>query len=373
MRIAINCSYFVPFGGGIKEYIFNLSHNLSKFDKKNNYILYVSPDYFDFALENLPNRMLIKKTMFSSNQRIKRGLFERKFWMDEEKNEKFDVFHSPFFHCPSFKNAKTIMTVHDLRFKQYPSTYSFLRYIYLLYSVKNSIKKVDKIISISNFTKKELIRYYNIDANKIHTIHEAVNSNVFKNSIIESTRKINNHKIVKEEFLLTVGHLEPRKNYNRLIKAYIALPYVLKKKYNLIIVGRKNYKYNTTLKLVKSDPNIKYLDFVSNDDLNWLYANCKAHVFPSIYEGFGFPSLEAGIYSKVTIASKHSAIPEVTGLGGIYFNPFNIENIAFTLEKFLIDKNLQNELSLNAKKNINNFSWETNALKTLELYENLVN
>ncbi len=371
MKIAINCSYFVPSGGGIKEYIFNLTQNLSKYDQINDYILYVAPDYFEFALEELPNEMLIKKTKFSSREKIQRGLFERKYWLEEEKNEKFDLFHSPFFHCPSFVKAKIVITVHDLRFKQYPSTYSRLRFLYLLFAVKKAVIRADKIISISKFTKQQIMKYYKIDEKKIKVIHESVNSSAFYNFSSEKQKDINGYKVVKNKFLLAVGHLEPRKNYERLIHAYNKLPISHKEKYSLLIVGKKEYSYLSTLRLIKSSSNVIYLNFVTREELCWLYANCVVHIFPSIYEGFGFPSLEAGLYKKATLGSKTSSIPEVTGEGGSYFDPFSIQDISDKINDFLSDCAKQKKLASDAFNNVSRFSWKKNAIETVSVYKSV--
>ena len=152
MKIAINCAFFQPKGGGIREYIYNLVNNIALVDHENDYILYVLSDMVDYAKNNLPDRFKVKVIPYSSKQVIKRSLFENYFWRNEEMIENFDIFHSPFFHLPKLKNAKTVITVHDLRFCKFPETYTLKRLIFLFFSVSRSVKRVDRIISISNFT-----------------------------------------------------------------------------------------------------------------------------------------------------------------------------------------------------------------------------
>ena len=177
MKIAINCIFFQPKGGGIKEYIYNLTNNIALIDNKNSYILYVLEDQIDYASRYLPSSMKIKTVPYKSGKLsvIQRSIFERNFWLTEEKIERFDIFHSPFFHSPKFKYAKVILTVHDLRFYRYPKTYAILRYLYLKRKVKDSIKSADAIIAISEFTKREIIDAYNIEENKITVILEGIN------------------------------------------------------------------------------------------------------------------------------------------------------------------------------------------------------
>ena len=157
MKIAINCIFCQPRGGGIREYIYNVVSALSRIDKENEYILYVLKDCVGYAYNVLPNvpNMSIKAVPYDSSRMsvIMRSLFSRRYWLKEEREEQFDIFHSPFFHAPRLKHAKVIITVHDLRFCRYPSTYTLPRYLFLRTAVKNSIKQADAIITISAFTK----------------------------------------------------------------------------------------------------------------------------------------------------------------------------------------------------------------------------
>jgi len=374
MKIAINCIYYEA-GGGIKEYIHNLVKELVELDNDNEYIFYI-PKTVESIFVNLINgRGKIKIFPFESNKKIKRALLQKYFWEKEEREEKFDVFHSTFFHSPEFKNAKVILTVHDLRFLNFPKSYEFKRYFYLKYAVKKSIKNADKIITISNFTKDEVIKFYKTDERKIKAIHEAVDPEAFvlKSEDKGNERVIKDNLINSTEYLLAVGHLEPRKNYTRLIEAFSLLPTAIKNTYKLVIVGKKNHDYDDVLSMINKASNVIYLDFISRDDLVWLYANCKLHIFPSYYEGFGFPSLEAGLFSKPTVGANQSSIAEISGDGGLYFDPFSVKDIKDKIEDVLSNESLYSELSINALLNATKFSWRKNAIETCEIYDSVKN
>lgn len=372
MKIALNCSFFVPKGGGVKEYIFNLTNKISEIDQKNQYILYVSLDGYEYAKEKLPNSMTIKTTPFNSNEKIKRSILERFYWRKEEKIEKFDIFHSPFFHSPTFKRAKVILTIHDLRFCRYPNTYTFLRYYFLNSIVKRSINSASHIISISNFTKQEILNIYKIKEEKITVIHEAINKEIFNKRIIADYKSYITEDIRKSKFILSVGHLEPRKNYERLISVFKNLfKDGLYKDLKLVIVGKKGHDYKRTLEMIKDSSNIIYLDFVDHSLLLWLYANTTLFVFPSIYEGFGFPPLEAACFGTVSAVSNLSSIPEICGNSVFYFNPFNNEDMKISIEKALYDlPEIENRRSL-LDQNLARFSWEKNAMETICLYNKI--
>ncbi len=372
IKIAINCSYFIPKGGGIKEYIQNLVCHLIKMDNKGfEFIFYIANGQEKFWGEHMPSGLHVKTTPYKSNQQIKRSLFQQKFWYQEEKEEQFTIFHSPFLYSPKFKKAKIILTVHDLRFKVFPETYTFLRGRYLMYKVPKSLKKADHIVSISDFTKLEIIKHFRTPSSKITVIHEAVNASSFNvNNQLESDR-IKESGLIAGEYLLAVGHVEPRKNYVRLIEAIDQLNSELGANLKLVIVGKTSFKSDESIQAIQHSPNVIYLNFVEFGELLWLYNNCKFHIFPSIYEGFGFPSLEAAIFGKATAGANVSSIPEITGEGGIYFDPFSTEDMKMKIKALYSNEKLLKEKSLLAVKNLEGFSWKRNAEQTIQVYHTL--
>lgn len=375
MKIAINCAFFQPKGGGIKEYIHNLVENLYQQDTTNEYVLYVLRDNLEYAQNNINVKLRIKPIPFKGNglmNIIARSLLENFFWIREEQVEKWDIFHSPFFHGPKLRSAKLILTVHDMRFFRYPKTYTFLRYQFLKRAVKRSINHADRIIAISEFTKNEIRAAYETDENKITVIHEAINPEHFVefNLCLEENKRIEELKNIP--YILSVGHLEPRKNYNRLIDAFKKVKSRLKSGTKLIIIGKKGNKYESTLRKIEEDNDILYLDFVSQGLLNWLYKNSALFVFPSFYEGFGFPPLEAGTHGIVAAVSNVSSMPEICGNAVLYFNPLDTDDMAKTMLQAFNDINLRENLRINMKDQLLKFSWKKNAKETIKLYNSIM-
>jgi glycosyltransferase involved in cell wall biosynthesis len=360
----------MPKSGGIREYIYNLLVNIVSISLKEGieYIIYVSTDNYQYALETLSKEYRIKKTPFSSKYPVLRSLFENRFYLEEEAIENFDIFHSPFFHSPKFKKAKIIITVHDLRLYRFPKTYSFLRYVFLKYKVKESVKRADAIIAISNFTRNELIELCHAEKGKITVIHEAIDRNVFAVRNLENYEPNLTSEIKSSDFILSVGHLEPRKNYINLIKAFniINNGYI-----KLVIIGKRNHGYKKILKMINRNKKIYYLEFVDSRLLLWLYKNAKLFVFPSFYEGFGFPPLEAASLGTVSAVSNVSSMPEVCGDSVYYFNPFDVDDIANTINFILNNEDKIKEKREKSETHLNNFSWKKNAEETLKLYTNI--
>lgn len=375
MKIAINCAFFQPKGGGIKEYIQNLVENLSKLDYENEYILYVLSDNIEYAKNELKTNFRIKSIPYRGKSLwdiIKRSVFENLFWIKEEQLEKWDIFHSPFFHGPTLRNTKLILTVHDMRFFRYPKTYTFLRYQYLKRAVKSSINRADRIISISEFTKNEIQAAYGIDEDKITVIHEAINPEHFGKSKLSLEDNAYIKELKDVPYILSVGHLEPRKNYDRLIEAFKKIKSRLTSGTKLIIIGKKGHGYESTLRKIEEDNDVLYLNFVSQGLLNWLYKNSILFVFPSFYEGFGFPPLEAGIHGAVASVSNVSSMPEVCGDAVSYFNPLDIDEMAKVIFQTFNNECLRNRLKNNMQEQLLRFSWEKNAKETISLYNSIM-
>jgi len=377
MKIAINCVFFQPQGGGIKEYMLNLVENISRIDNLNEYIIYVLEDNLEYAKKQLNCKFKIKPIPFKGNNLfdvVTRSVFEKYFWRKEEQRESWDVFHSPFFHGPKLRNTPLILTIHDMRFFRFPKTYTFLRYQFLKRAVKDSIRLAEHIISISQFTKDEIIKAYATPQDKITVIHEAINRNRFSEQALKDDE---DKKVVsmlsKEKFLLTVGHLEPRKNYNRLIHAFEKARRGLKEELYLVIVGKKGHDYEETLRLINSNSHVIYLDFVSLPLLNWLYKNALFFVFPSFYEGFGFTPLEAASHGTISAVSNLSSIPEICGDAAIYFNPLDENDMAKKLHDLYTDAKLRSTLKKRLEHQLNKFSWQNNAQKTIDIYTKITN
>lgn len=373
MKIAINCMFCFPQGGGIKEYIINLTNYLAKTDVQNEYILYVLEDQYNYAIKKLPSAFRVKTLPYKNTflSKIKRSLFSQRFWSREERMEAFDIFHSPFYYAPKMNRAKLVLTVHDMRLYRYPNTYGFLRLLFLKNVVKDSIARADIIIAISQFTKNEIVDICKVKSEKVVVIHEAINRLAFSVDQLEGYTLPNDYSYLRGcRFLFSLSHIEPRKNYVRLIKAFS----LLKAKggfddLRLIIAGRQNLDADSVLKLVKDTPGVDYLDYVPGKVLFWLYHHASLFVFPSYYEGFGFPPLEAASLGTVSVVSNVSSIPEVCGDCAFYFNPYDEQDICNKIYDALSNEDKVLKKKKKLYNQLNKFSWENNAHCTLMVYE----
>lgn len=373
MKIAINCQFcFAKGGGGIKEYIIQLTNHLAKIDHDNEYVLYALEDQYEYCKTVLPTRFKLKPIPYRKNlfSKICRSLFSQNFWSKEEEEERFDVFHSPFFHAPKMKHARLLMTVHDLRLYRYPETYSFLRYQFLKRAVKESIARVDHIIAISQFTKDEMIETCGVSPDKVTVVHEAINRSFFSVDRIKDYDLPQEYAYLKEgRFLFYLSHIEPRKNHLRLIKAFSAM----KAQggfddVRLVLAGIQNLDAAPVLKAIAETPDVVYLDYVPTELMLWLSSHATLFVYPSYYEGFGFPPLEAASLGTVSAVGKASSVPEVCGDCAFYFNPYDVDDMSRVIANALKDQTAIEEKRAKLESQLSKFSWEKNARNTLKIY-----
>lgn len=373
MKIAINCQFcFAKGGGGIKEYIIQLTNHLEKVDHDNEYVLYVLEDQFEYAKTKLPTRFKLKPIPYRRNfvSKVRRSLFADGFWRQEEKEEGFDLFHSPFFHAPKLKSARVIMTVHDLRLYRYPETYSFLRYQFLKRAVKESIARVDRIIAISQFTKDEMLDTCGVSPDKVTVIHEAINRSFFSVDKIKDYDLPQEFAYLKEgRFLFCLSQIEPRKNHLRLLKAFSAMKAQGGfEDVRLILAGFKKLNPAPVLRAIAETPDVLYLEYVPTEIMLWLYHNASLFVYPSYYEGFGFPPMEAASLGTVSAVGNVSSVPEVCGDCAFYFDPYDVDDMAKVIAAALNNEATIQEKKQKLESQLSKFSWENNARETLKLY-----
>ncbi len=265
------------------------------------------------------------------------------------------IIHYPDTMAPLFSKNKVVITVHDLAFKSLKGAFTWKTTLWKNVITELSIKKADKIIAITNFTKEEILKHYKVIESKINVIYNGFNDfskeNIEENKIRE---KIVNLK--KENYILTVSTISPRKNIDGLIKAFDLIKNKIDHK--LVVVGKKGWKYDDVFELANKlelGDRIYFTDGVNEDELKYLYKNCELFVYPSFYEGFGLPPLEAMSYGKKIIVSNVTSMPEVCGNSAYYIEPNDIDNIAQMMID-IIDGDQSCKCDL-MKSNINKYSW----------------
>jgi len=275
-----------------------------------------------------------------------------------------DVFHTSDWAIPSTQ-AKLVTTIHDLTFFRFPHSHtSYSRAVHKRH-LKQVKKHADAIIAVSQATKKDLIKY-GIDKSRIEVIYEAASSIFKPQTNLKKIRAVKEKYNLKNKYILSVGTQEPRKNLKRLIKAYQGVVSD-KSNLNLIIVGKFGWGDE-----IEPSKNIKLLGFIPDEDLAVLYSAAKFFIYPSLYEGFGLPVLEAMACGCPVITSNTSSLPEVGGSAALYVNPKKTYDIFKTIQMLI--KASPSKLKTLSQKSLDQakqFSWHKTAKQTLEIYKNL--
>jgi len=363
---------------GISEYAHYLLRELLAGDDDNEYIFYYNSfkklDYRFLDWDN--SRVTFKNTSWPNkifNYILQKFLAWPK--LDSVTGE-VDVFWSPHlnFSCFGKKAGKKILTVHDLSFLRYPEFFSFRKnFWHRGLNVKKLVKKYDVIVAISENTKIDLIELLQVPEEKIVVIYSGLNQETEKLSEASINAFKDLHEI-SSRFIFYLGAIEPRKNVAGLIEAYNLMRdrHLPLTEYQLLIAGANGWKNKHIYKKAADSlyyDDIRFLGYVSRKERDWLYSNAALFVYPSYYEGFGFPPLEAMAHGLATITSDVSSLPEVTGSAALTVNPYSTLDLARAMETMLLDANLRKNYAAKGKKRSELFSWKKTAANYLDLFK----
>lgn len=278
-----------------------------------------------------------------------------------------------FVRLPVSKKVKTLTVIHDLAFLHYPEFVQSRNLARLKKFVPLAIKKSDRIVAVSEFTKSDIVKSYNVDPQKIDVVSNAVNHKVFfPQKLKPSVQKKYN---LPNDYTLFIGNIEPRKNILGIIEAFGKLPTQLQAKHPLVLVGGKGWNdegISEALNNSSAKEHIVRVGYVDDDDLAQVYAGAQIFVFPSFYEGFGLPVLEAMASGTPVITSKVSSLPEVGGDAVLYVDPKKSTTIAEAMKKLLQNSELQKTLIKKGIAHSKQFSWEQSAGQMLHAIRNAV-
>jgi glycosyltransferase involved in cell wall biosynthesis len=285
-----------------------------------------------------------------------------------------DILHSTTFCAPQDHYGKLIVTIYDLSFLACPECHTEANRQHCLKGTTDAIAYADHIITISHHGKSELLKYFNIDPEKITVTHLAA-KDIFAPATKEEQERVLTKYQIPQDFILTVGTCEPRKNIRTLVQAYVQLPENVKNDHPLVIAGGKGWLHSDIDALIASQDSghIHRIGYVDELELPALYSAASIFVYPSLYEGFGLPILEAMASGTPVITSNTSSMPEIGGDAAVYFDPADPNQLTTILLELIDDVDLRGELRRKGFVNAKQFSWEKTARETLRIYEETYN
>ncbi len=392
MKIGIDARFYGPVGKGLGRYTqevvdniikITTSHSSLKDGQDISFVIFLSSDNFDEFIVPGVNIKKVKLTCswYSWSEQL---LFPYYIW-----REHLELIHFPHFNVPLLTPTKFVVTIHDLILTHFPTMRATQHHRFRYY-LKNfayrlvilvALKRAKRIITVSQFTKQDIIKEFGIKPSKIIVIYEGVaNLSASRDSLFVA--KLDNEETLTQyhipnNFLLYVGNAYPHKNLESLLRVFSRLQ-LERPKFHLVLVGKIDYFYKriqNTARILNlwqvSNANspVIFPGYVPDAQLEIFYAEAQVYIFPSLYEGFGLPPLEAMAQACPVLSSNQASLPEVLGRAALYFNPRDEEDMLNKIKIMLDDKNKRMEFKKRGLLQVKKYSWWECARLTLEVYQ----
>lgn len=376
ITIGIDARLFGPTGKGLGRYIEEITKHLLIIAREFKFVVFLNSTNYHLLAEadNLEKHLVDIKWYSLKEQIVLPKII---------KEKKIDLMHFPHFNVALFCPCPYVVTIHDLILTKFPSikasTLSYFNYWFkhLMYKIviKVAVLRAKKIITVSLFSKEDIVRKLKVNSSKIVVTYEGLTKLESSSSQDEDLFKKYN---LKNQYILYIGNAYPHKNLDFLLKALIRIR-EKGEELRLVLVGKEDYFYKQ-LKIKAEKFNLYQKDdimnspvvftaYVSDKQLKELYKKASFYAFPSLYEGFGLPPLEAMSQSCLVLSSNQASLPEILSFAAVYFSPFNVEDFVDKYFYLKNNPNIKKDYILKGHNLIKKYQWETCAQETLEVYK----
>jgi glycosyltransferase involved in cell wall biosynthesis len=370
MRIGLDGLPLTKAKTGVGHYTFELARELARLEPRTSFELIYPSTY--------PHLSLPETVSLPSNLKLDQvpvGPLGRQWWSNglprHIRREGIDLFHGTNYDVPLWRRCPTILTIHDLSLLLHPETHTRRSVARARRRLPLMVRTADAIITPTESVRGELAKYFKVDPEKIFAVPEAARE-CFRPMELADTESVRQRLGVGDEFLLAVGTIEPRKNLATLVTAFEEVIRARPKSaLQLVIAGGAGWLSGPLIESFKvsaARDRIVLTDYLDDDSLRALYASCRAFVYPSIYEGFGLPPLEAMACGAPVIASRIPALTETTGEAARLFDQSSAKDLANEIFALMDDEPARQELSNAGLKRASEFSWERAAQLTMAVY-----
>lgn len=372
MRIGIDARFYGSIGKGLGRYTQKLIEHLEHIDNKNQYVVFLRQENFEEYKPLNPNFKKVQAdySWYSFAEQI--------FFPFELKKHKLDLMHFPHFNVPLLYFGRFVITIHDLILTHFPTIkatklnplWYWIKYLAYKLAIYSGILRSETVITVSEFTKKDIAQKYGWAKDKIKVTYEACDdfcrvTNISSNQVLEK------YGIIKK-YILYVGNAYPHKNLEKLMDAFKDVSRVFPEM-RLALVGKEDFFYARLKKYTKDRQigNVQFLGYVDDQELDVLYRFAECYVFPSLYEGFGLPPLEAMAKGTPVVSSDHACMKEVLGDAAYFVDARKSQELSQGILKVLKENKLKDQLVEKGYKQIEGYSWEKMAKETLDIYQKL--
>ena len=368
MRIAIDARKLRDFGIG--TYVRNILRHLARIDRTTDYVVLCREEDRPFTAGLGENFRAVPERSgpYSMREQVAIPM--------DLRREGADLFHAPHYVLPPLTPCRSVVTIHDcihLRFPQYlPSR---LGYAYARGSLWIAAHRSGHICTVSEASKRDILDYFRVPESKISVIYNAIDERFHEEPSDDEVTRVRERYQLNDPFILYAGNIKPHKNLERLIEAFHHMRRGELEHVKLLIIGDEISKYATLRRAVhryKLHKHVRFFGFVPDATLAILYRLAGVFVFPSLYEGFGLPPLEAMASGTPVITSNVSSLPEVVGDAAVLIDPYQPEEIADAMQRVLLDEGLRNDLRARGLARVRDFSWQRSATRVREIYDEVL-
>lgn len=372
MRIGIDATALPARPVGAGNYIIRLVRTLASLETEYEFVVFAQES--GAALLDIRERDCFHLITLPDQSPARRLAWEQVSFPGLVRRERLDLLHSLHYTRPIRLPCASVVTFHDMTFFLYPQLHTRAKRLFFPLAIRYSARYADGLISVSESTRQDAIRLAGVEPGKIFTVPLGVSEDFHPVSDPAARSKIGERYHLPEDFILYVGLVEPRKNLPLLIKSYktlagrgISLP--------LVIVGRLGWMYQEVLDLVEAlgiKDAVQFAGYIPQEDLPIVYNLASLFVYPSQYEGFGLPVLEAMACGVPVVATSVSSLPEVAGQAGLLVPPGDEAALAQAMQAVLTDPDVRRQLTEKGPQRASQFTWKRTALSTLKVYQHVL-
>lgn len=370
MRIGIEFTSAVTQGAGIGRLTRGLVRALERLDRANDYRLVVTKDRRNRQVGPLASNFNLAELPITERQANVLWHRLRVPWDLQRFTGPLDLFHGTNFVLPPVGRTPALVTIHDLSYRLFPEAAEPSLVKFLERAVPDGLRRARLVVADSESTRQDVAEQYGVPLDRIRVVYGGVDDRFQRVTDRDRLERVKMQYGIDGPAILAVGTLQPRKNITRLVQAYQLLR-ELNLPHRLYIAGASGWMYSDLFVQIEElglTPFIKFLGFVRDEDLPALYSVADLYVYPSLYEGFGLPVLEALACGAVVVCSGVSSIPEVGGDAVMYCDPYDVPNIAMAMDRALNDEGLRDRLRARAPEQVARFSWPNAGRSLLQAY-----
>jgi glycosyltransferase involved in cell wall biosynthesis len=371
LHIAIDAHSVGAQLAGNETYAVNLIEALAEIDQVNHYTLYVTKkaaiDRFDGRWANfkvkqtLPHTPLVRVPLTLSA---------------ELRRHPVDLLHVQYT-APPFSPCPIVATIHDLAFEHLPETFTRRSRMQLRQTVRRTARRAARVLALSEFSRRDIIETYGVDPKRVDVTPLAAPPHFAPVTNETELKRIRKYYGIDADYILSLGSIQPRKNLIRLIEAYSCLRRLRpeSKLPRLVLAGGRGWLDREIFRAAERNDfgkDILFIGYVPEQDLPALYSGAVCFVYPSYFEGFGLPVIEAMQCGVPVIAGNRTSLPEVTGRAGLLFDPFDTRALSEAMTRVIDDSDYRSQLRAQGLKRANDFNWKTTAQLTLQAYERAI-